>query len=255
VTFEAQLLLFSALLVVSVLSSKATVWLGIPSMVGFIVVGMLAGSDGPGGIYFNDPQATQHLGIIALSYILFSGGLETPWHAVRPALAKSIALSTVGVVATAGLVAFVANRMLEFSWMESLLIGSIVAATDAAAVFGIIRGRGIHLREDIQGVLELESGTNDPMAVFLTIGLTRAVANPSGSLVGLLPELLIELLIGGVVGYGVGKLSGVVLPKLKLESDALYAVVSLALVPAVYGLAAVLHGNGFLAVYLAGLTF
>jgi cell volume regulation protein A len=224
-------------------------------MIGFVAVGMLAGSDGPGGIYFNDPQATQHLGILALSYILFSGGLETPWHVVRPVLMKSLALSTVGVVATAGLVAIVAHQMLEFTVLESFLIGSIVAATDAAAVFGIIRGRGVRLREDVQGILELESGTNDPMAVFLTIGLTKAVSSPDLSMRSLVPRLCLELLIGGFIGFILGKVAAKAIPQLKLESDALYAVVSLALVPVVYGSAAVLMGNGFLAVYVAGVTY
>src|SRR6185295_450035 len=181
ISIEEILLAASALLFLSVLASKASARLGVPALLLFLGLGMLAGSDGPGGIYFDDARLAQSIGVVALIYILFSGGLDTEWAAVRPVLWKGLSLSTIGVLITALLVALFAVLVLNFSLLEGLLLGAIVSPTDAAAVFSVLRGRGIDLKGHVQPMLELESGSNDAMAVFLTVGLTGLLTHPERS--------------------------------------------------------------------------
>src|SRR5690348_7891368 len=169
---ENILLLGSALLFVSILASKTSFRLGIPALIIFLIIGMLAGSEGPIGIYFDDPHIAKFLGIVALTFILFSGGLDTKWTSVKPVLKNSIALSTVGVLITAFIVGTFSYYLLGLSLTEGLLVGAIVSSTDAAAVFSILRSRNIGLKGNIRPLLEFESGSNDPMAYFLTINLT-----------------------------------------------------------------------------------
>lgn len=168
----------SILLLLSVLASKASAKLGIPALLLFLVIGMLAGSDGPGGIYFDDAHLAQSLGVVALAFILFSGGLDTGWSGVRPVLWKGLALSTAGVLITAALVGMFARVVLGFSLLEGVLLGAIVSATDAAAVFSVLRARSLGLKGHVRPLLELESGSNDPMAVFLTTGLIGIMTQP-----------------------------------------------------------------------------
>src|SRR6266568_2106137 len=176
--FEEWLLISSVLLFASVLAWKIASWLGIPALLLFIGIGMLAGSDGPGGIYFDNAFVAQSVGVVALAFILFAAGLDTQWKVVRPALAAALALSTLGVLLTAAVVAIFALFVLHVSFLEGLLMGAIISATDAAAVFSVLRARNLHLTGKLLPLLELESGMNDPMAVFLTLGVTRLLANP-----------------------------------------------------------------------------
>src|SRR5687768_2745186 len=166
-TSENILLIGSVLLFISIISSKTSFRIGIPTLILFLIIGMLAGSDGPGDIYFNDPETAQLLGVMALTFILFSGGLDTKWESIKPIIRNGVALSTIGVLLTAGLVGLFASYVLGFTLYEGLLRGSIVSSTDAAAVFSILRSRNSALKGRIRALLELESGSNDRMAYFL----------------------------------------------------------------------------------------
>jgi cell volume regulation protein A len=251
---ETILLVGAALLLLSILASKASHRLGIPALLLFLALGMVAGSDGPGGIYFDDHWLAQFLGSVALAYILFAGGLDTRWDTVRPVLLPSGLLSTVGVALTAALLGLFAHVVLGFSLLQGLLLGAIVSSTDAAAVFSILRSREVRLSGRLEPLLELESGSNDPMAVFLTIGFTQLLSTPDAALVSLVPEFFVQFAIGGLLGYGLGRIMVWLINELRLHAEGLYPVLTFALVLLTYGATTALHGNGFLAVYVAGIT-
>jgi potassium/hydrogen antiporter len=256
VTLPLDLLLlgFGALVLLSIVASKASGRLGLPALVLFLLVGIAAGSEGLGGIAFDDPLVAQSLGIIALAYILFAGGLDTEWRAVRPLLGAGIALSTVGVVLTAGTMGLVATWVLGLPLLQGMLLGAIVSSTDAAAVFSVMRSRGTGLKERLKRILELESGSNDPMAIFLTVGLIALIVQPDASGWGLLGMFLRQMLVGAGVGWALGRLLVAAINRIHLNYDGLYPVFTLAAVALVYGLTDALGGNGFLAVYIAGLA-
>ena len=170
------LLIGSVLLLISIIAGKTSNRLGVPTLIFFLMVGILAGSEGIGGIHFDNARMAQFTGITALNFILFSGGLDTHWETIRPVLWKGVALSTIGVFLTALSVGVFVHFVLGFTLPEGLLLGAIVSATDAAAVFSILRNKGIALKGYLRPVLELESGSNDPMSYFLTIMLTGIVA-------------------------------------------------------------------------------
>jgi cell volume regulation protein A len=252
-TIEYFLLAAAGLLLLSVLASKAFGRMGIPALLLFLGIGMLAGSDGPGGIHFDNPWLAQSLGVVALTFILFAGGMDTEWDSVRRVLGIGISLSTVGVAVTAGLVGWFATTALNMSWFEGLLIGAIVSSTDAAAVFAVMRSRYVGLRSPLKPLLELESGSNDPMAVFLTIGLISLITGQSDSPLDLVPMFIRQMVLGATIGYGIGKLMVLLINRLRLEYEGLYPVLTLSLVLLTYSGSAWLGGNGFLAVYIAGL--
>jgi cell volume regulation protein A len=253
-SIEYGLLVTAVLLLLSIVASKASSRLGVPALLLFLIIGMLAGSDGPGGIHFDDPYLAQSVGVVALILILFSGGLDTDWQRVRPAVWPSLALATIGVGLTTVMVGWFATIVLDFSWLEGLLMGAIVSSTDAAAVFAVLRSRSVNLKGQVQPILELESGSNDPMAVFLTLGLTNLLTHPDASFVELIPEFMVEMVVGAVVGYGMGRGITLLINRARLEAEGLYPVLTLALVLLTYGVTTALAGNGFLAVYLAGLV-
>jgi cell volume regulation protein A len=219
-----------------------------------LIIGMLAGSEGPGGIDFENFWAAQSLGILTLAFILYSGGLDTEWRSVRPLLWRGVALSTLGVLGTALLVGWFSTLILNLSLFEGLLLGAIVSSTDAAAVFTVLRSRKVILRGDLKPLLELESGSNDPMAVFLTIGFIHLLTHPGSSLIDLIPMFLSQMILGAALGYTVGRLAIPVINHIRLEYQGLYSVLTVAAVLLTYGATASLGGNGFLAVYLAGLV-
>lgn len=252
-SIESVFLGVSVLLLLSVLASKASAKLGVPALLLFILIGMFAGSEGPGGIEFDYPRLAQSVGVLALLFILFAGGLDTEWANIRPILWHGVALSTIGVGLTAIFVAWFAVRVLDFSLLEGLLLGSIVSSTDAAALFAVLRSRSINLAPPLKPLLELESGTNDPMAVFLTMGFVSLLANKDASLIDLLPMFFLQMPVGALLGWLMGKGMVLAINRLHLEYDGLYPVLSLSLVLFTYGLTDVLGGNGFLAAYLAGL--
>ena len=251
--FDDLLLVSSLLLLLSIFAWKVSSRLGIPALLLFLGIGMLAGSDGPGGIYFDDALVAQSVGVVALAFILFAGGLETDWKVVRPVLGGALSLSTIGVLLTAVIVAIFALIVLHFSFAEGLLLGAIVSATDAAAVFSVLGARNLHLKGKLLPLLELESGTNDPMAVFLTIGLTRQLTNPHESVLGMLLLFVQQMGVGAVVGLLIGLAAIWLISHLNLDVEGLYRVFTIALVLFAYGLTAWLGGSGFLAVYLVGL--
>ncbi len=241
------------LLLLSIIASKASDRLGVPALLIFMIIGMLAGSDGPGGIHFDDPYAAQFMGVLALAFILFAGGLSTNWESVKPVIWPGIILSTLGVFLTALLVGIFAILVLNFSLLEGLLLGSIISSTDAAAVFSVLRSRNVSLKGNLKPLLELESGSNDPMAVLLTTGVISMINTPGLSLVNMIPLFIYQMAFGAfmglLMGYGIVKLVNT----LKLEYEGLYPVLSIALVILTYSATTILKGNGFLAVYIAAL--
>jgi cell volume regulation protein A len=220
----------------------------------FLGVGMLAGSDGIGGIQFNNPAVANVVGVFALAFILFSGGLDTDWRSVRPVLPRAIVLATVGVAVTAFLVGWFAWAALGFAPMEALLLGAIVSSTDAAAVFAIMRSRGVGLKGNLKPLLELESGSNDPMAVFLTVGVLGLIVTPGSSWLTLIPSVVVRMLSGAAVGFVAGLGASRLFNRLRLEHEGLYPVLSMSMVLLTYGLSELLYGNGFLAVYTCGIV-
>jgi len=243
----------SLLLLISIFASKISDRFGIPALLLFLILGMLAGSDGPGGIYFDDPALAQSIGIIALILILFSGGLDTEWDKIRLVFKEGLILSTLGVLITAVVVGLFINLLLGLPMGTSLLLGAIVSSTDAAAVFSVLRSKGINLKGKIAPLLELESGSNDPMAIFLTIGLIQLIKQPDISPLSLISSFFIQMIIGAIMGYAMSWIILFLINKSKLGYDGLYPVMTLAMVFLVYGATNALGGNGFLSVYLVGI--
>lgn len=251
-TVEIFLFSFSLLLILCVVASKATGRLGIPTLVVFLGVGILAGSEGLGGIYFNNASYAQTVGIIALAYILFSGGLDTKISSIKPVMRSGISLATLGVLITAASVGVFVYSILNFNFLESLLIGAIISSTDAGAVFTVLRARSINMKGNLKPLLELESGSNDPMAVFLTTMVLQLMMQESAVWYEFIPKLFQEMILGAGIGYFAGKGVAWSFNRLKLEFEGLYTVLSLAVVLIIFTTAQGFHGNGFLAVYVAG---
>lgn len=246
-------LIVAILLLSTVVAGSLSSRFGLPAMIGFLALGMVAGSDGPGGIAFSDYGLAQTIGVACLIFILFSGGLDTDWKLVRPVVAPALVLSTVGVVISAGVVSAAAVLLLDFTPTQGFLLGAVIASTDAAAVFSILRGQGGALRKDLTGLIELESGSNDPMAIFLVGVALVLVATPEASLLPFGPSFLIQMGVGAAVGLGVGFLLPTLLKRMRLRASGLSLVVSIGAALFSYASAAVIGGNGFLAAYLAGL--
>ena len=251
---ETLYLTISSLIIISILIAKLTNNIGVPVLLLFLGVGMLAGSEGPGKIYFDDPGLAQTIGITALIFILFSGGLDTPWKKVQPVLWPAVSLSTLGVLITTVAVAGFTTWLFDLPILLSLLLGAVVASTDAAAVFSIIGARNIKLKGRITPLLELESGTNDPMAVFLTISFIELITNHHVTYLELAISFLKEMGIGLFLGVVLGKGIALIINRLKFPIEGFYTVFVLAAAVFVYSFATLLHGSGFLAVYIAGIV-
>jgi potassium/hydrogen antiporter len=254
VAVDSWLLIAAVLLVLGVVASKLSSRLGVPALLLFLALGMLAGSDGPGGIDLDDHELVQSIGVVALAFILFTGGLETRRDDARAVVVPGVGLATVGVLVTALVVGGVASVVLDLSLTGGILLGAIISSTDAAAVFSVLRSRAVGLRGRLRPLLELESGSNDPMAVFLTIAMIELLTETSSDAVDLLLLFAQQMTVGAVVGYGVARTTVVAINRLRLEYEGLYPVLSVAVVLLTYGVAALLGGSGFLAVYVAGLT-
>ncbi|WP_200977589.1 potassium/proton antiporter [Echinicola sp. 20G] len=253
-TTENILLISSLLLFAGVIASKTSGKTGIPALLVFLGVGMLAGSDGLGGIMFDDPNLTQFLGIISLTFILFSGGLDTKWPSIKPVLWQGISLSTVGVLLTSITLGAFVYWVSDLDFMESWLLGAIVSSTDAAAVFSILRAKSIGLKGNLRPLLELESGSNDPMAYFLTIALTSIIVAPDYNIWEIIPFFFVQMAVGALVGWLMGRMCVLLMNKINLDFEGLYPVLMLALVMLTYTLTDLFSGNGFLAVYICALT-
>lgn len=253
-TTETLMLGSAILLLLCVFASKVTGRLGVPTLVVFLGVGILAGSEGLGSVEFNDASAAQSLGIVALSYILFSGGLDTKWKSIKPIIKSGAILSTFGVLVTCFLTGAFVHYVLNFPLLQSFLIGAIISSTDAGAVFTVLRAKDIHLKGSLRPLLELESGSNDPMAVFLTTGILTLMQNPASSAFDMVPILFQQMTVGAFVGYFAGKLLVWVFNRISLGIEGLYTVLSLAIVLFIYSFTQTIKGNGFLAVYVAGVV-
>ena len=242
------------LLAVSVLSSRASQRIGVPIALFFLVVGILAGSEGIGGIPFSDFRLAFRMGTLALTLILFDGGLNTPLEVVRRVWAPAGVLASVGVVLIAGLVAGIA-RLGGLEWPAALVLGAIVSSTDAAATFAVLRASGLQLKRRVAATLEVESGVNDPAAVILTMTLALNLVRPGGlQLIEMLLGIVTQLLIGAVIGIGAGYLGRALIGRLHLVTGGLYPALLLAFGLLSFGVATLAQGSGFLAVYLTGIV-
>ncbi|HYG40151.1 MAG TPA: potassium/proton antiporter [Cytophagales bacterium] len=251
---DSILLVGSILLFISIVGSKLISKLGVPTLLLFLFIGIIAGSEGIGGIYFDDPRFAQSTGVIALTMILFSGGLDTKWESIQPIWGKGISLATAGVFITALSLGLFAHLILDFTLIEGLLLGSIVSSTDAAAVFSELKSKKMGLKRNLRPLLELESGSNDPMAYFLTVSFTFLLINEDSSILHLIPSFFIEMTFGGLFGFIMGKMLVWIINSIKLEIEGLYSVLTLALAFFTYAATDYLNGNGFLAVYIAGMV-
>jgi potassium/hydrogen antiporter len=222
-----------------------------PLLVTFLGIGMLLGSDGVGGIYFDDAQLARSIGIVGLIAILFEGGLTTSWSDLRPVIAPAAMLSTVGVAISAVVTAAAAHELFSFSWSKSLLLGAVVGSTDAAAVFATLRFT--RLRRRLATLLAVESGANDPMAVALTLGLIAWVEHSDYGVDDFALLLVRQFAFGLVVGIALGVIASRLLRRLPTDLAPFASVASIGTAALAYGVAASLDGSGFLAVYLVAL--
>ena len=247
------ILLGATLILAGILSSLVALRFGAPLLLVFLFLGILAGEGGPGGLTFDDVRTAYMVGSVALALILFDGGLKTKFQAIRTVLAPSVTLATLGVLITAAITAPVAHYALDIGWAESLLVGAVVGSTDAAAVFLLVHSRGLRLRPRVGATLEVESGTNDPFAVFLTLALVQYLSLGEGALGTIILKLVQETVLGTIIGVFGGRLVVYALNRLSL-AQGLHApfVTTSALV--LFGIAQFSHASGFLAVYLAGLV-
>lgn len=251
---DSLILVTGVLLLLGIASSKLSVRLGVPVLVLFLLLGMLAGSEGVGGIRFEDYRLAHAIGTIALAMILFDGGLSTSLSAIRMAWKPSVLLATLGVLVTAIITGLAAMWILQISWLQGLLLGSIVSSTDAAAVFSVLRSGGTSLPKRLSAVLEVESASNDPMAIFLTIGCIEVLLGNVQIGPGLLGLFLSQMLLGALCGVVGGLAAGWIVNRIELGSAGLYPVLVNSFCLMTFGLAAQLGGSGFLAVYLAGVV-
>lgn len=254
------LLIGSILLFISILISKAGFRFGVPALLLFLGVGMLFGSDGI-GIQFDNPDVAQFIGVVALSIILFSGGMETSFREIKPVLGQGIVLATFGVMATTVITGYfiylltgIFHDFVTLTLMESMLLAAVMSSTDSASVFSILRSKGLGLKENLRPTLELESGSNDPMAYMLTLLLIQIIQVGNFSIQDSIMLLVVQLSVGALAGYILGKLAAWVINKINIDNASLYPVLLLAFVFFVFSFTDLLNGNGYLAVYIAGLV-
>lgn len=249
-TIENILLVGSILLLISIIVGKTSYKFGVPTLLLFLAIGMLAGTDGIGGIQFDNPQIAQFIGIVSLNFILFSGGLDTNWNSVKPILKEGFILSTLGVLLTALSLGTFVWLVTDFTIYESMLLGSIVSSTDAAAVFSILRSKSLALKTNLRPTLELESGSNDPMAYVLTIAFLTLVVNQDQGIASIFPLFFQQMILGGIAGFAFGHLSKFIINYIKLDYDGLYPVLVIALMFITFSATDFVGGNGFLAIYI-----
>ncbi|MCI6989659.1 MAG: potassium/proton antiporter [Campylobacter sp.] len=251
---EITLIVLGLLMIISVFFSKISDRYGFPALLIFLGVGLLAGSDGILKIEFNNAKLAGDIGTIALIYILFSGGLDTDLKAIKPIYKDGLILATFGVIITALILSCFIFLFLDFTFLQSLLLASIISSTDAAAVFAILRSKNIKLKNNIGELLEFESGSNDPMAIFLTVTLIGLISAPTTPHIDeWIVSLLLEFILGGAFGYAGGRIIAYAINKMKLSVWGLYPVFMFAFVLFLFGLSSQVGGNGYIAVYVAGI--
>lgn len=258
-TAENILLIGSILLFVSIVVGKTGYRFGVPALLLFLLVGMLFGSDGL-GLQFHNAKIAQFIGMVALSVILFSGGMDTKFKEIRPILSPGIVLSTVGVFLTAlftGLFIWYLSGMswtnIHFPLITSLLLASTMSSTDSASVFAILRSQKMNLKHNLRPMLELESGSNDPMAYMLTIVLIQFIQSDGMGTGDIIGSFIIQFLVGAAAGYILGKLAILILNKINIDNQSLYPILLLSFVFFTFAITDLLRGNGYLAVYIAGM--
>ena len=247
-----MLLVVGAILAGSILVALGAARVGVPSLVAFLALGMLLGSDGPGGIEFDDAELARTVGVVGLAAILFEGGLSTSWRRLRRVAVPATLLATVGVVASTLLTGFAAYYLFDLSWLEAVLLGAVVASTDAAAVFATLRFT--HIRRRLARTLEAETGLNDPVAIALTIGLIAWIEEPDFAFPDLVVSVVEQLGIGLVIGVGLALVALWIFARLPHSIGSFAPVASVAAGALSFGVADVAGGSGFLAVYLVGLA-
>lgn len=258
-SIENLLLIGSVLLMVSIIVGKTGYRFGVPALLLFLIVGMAFGSDGL-GIQFNNAYQAQAIGVVALSVILFSGGMGTKITEIKPILAPGIVLSTIGVVLSAlftGLFIWFISGMsftsIHLPLTTSLLLAATMSSTDSASVFAILRSQKMNLKHNLRPMLELESGSNDPMAFMLTIVLIQFIQSSGMGTGEMISSFFIQFAVGAAVGYGLGKLTVYMLNKINIDNQSLYPILLLSFVFFIFSVTNLLKGNGYLAVYIAGI--
>ncbi|MDR1873795.1 MAG: potassium/proton antiporter [Synergistaceae bacterium] len=226
----------------------------IPALILFLAIAMLAGSDGPGGLVFNDAGMANAIGSVALAFILFSGGFDTHWPEIQPVALKGMILSTAGVFLTAIGMAYLLWAFMGFSFADGMLMGSIISSTDAAAVFTILRSQKCGLKKGLKPLLEFESGSNDPMAVFLTVATLQWIIQPGESFSTLFASFVFQMVLGGLAGFSLGHGICYLVQRMRMENEALYPVLGISIVLFTFGFSEAIKGNGYLAVYICGMV-
>ena len=250
---DAELILVGgALLAVGIAAALVADRVRVPGLLLFLALGMLVGADGLGGIEFDDVELTRTLGTIGLILILFEGGLSAGWGAIRPVIRAALSLAIVGTLLTALIAGAAAVWLFDLGWLEGLIVGSAVAATDSAAIFAVLRGS--RLRRRLARTLEGESGMNDPIALLLVTGFIEWISNPGFGIENMALNFVGELSIGAIVGIAVGILAREAFKRIELPTPGLYPVASISAAALSYGVAEVLSGSGFLAVYATALA-
>jgi len=250
---DAELILVAgALLAAGILGALLADRVRIPGLLLFLGLGMLAGSEGIGGIEFDDAELARTLGTIALVLILFEGGLTAGWSEIRPVLGTAASLATVGTIVTAVVAGLAATEIFELDRLEGMLVGAAVAATDSAAIFAVLRRSTLEKR--LARSLEGESGMNDPVALLLVIGFIEWIQEPGYGLDDMAVLLVLKLAIGAAIGVALGRLSVIALGRVRLPTDGIYPVATIAIGGLAFGIAEIAYGSGFLAVYLTGLS-
>lgn len=257
---EEVLLICSVILFVSILAGKAGFRVGLPALLLFLGIGMLFGSDGL-GLQFSNPQIAQFIGMIALSIILFSGGMDTKLSEIKPIASQGVVLATLGVLVTTAITGYFIFWLTglvagyeTLTLAESLLMAAVMSSTDSASVFSILRSKGVYLKQRLRPTLELESGSNDPMAYMLTIILIAYIQSNGMDFLDGAISLAVQLILGLIAGYILGKVSVWIINKVNVENQSLYPILLLAVIFFIFSITSLLKGNGYLAVYIAGLV-
>jgi potassium/hydrogen antiporter len=246
------ILIAGALLAAGIVGALLADRLRVPGLLLFLALGMLVGSEGVGGIEFSDMELARTLGTIALVLIIFEGGLTAGWSEIRPVLGTAASLATLGTALTAVIAGFAAKLLFGLSALEGMLVGAAIAATDSAAIFAVLRRSTLEKR--LARSLEGESGMNDPVALLLVIGFIEWIQQPGYGLADMAGLLVLKLALGAAIGLAVGRLAVAALDRMRLPSDGIYPVATIAIAALAYGLSEVAHGSGFLAVYLTALA-
>lgn len=253
-TIDGYILVVSLVFLICILFSNISYKIGVPTLLIFLIIGMIIGSNKIRLVYFNDPGIVQTIGSVALAFILFTGGMDTKWSSIKTVIKPGAVLATGGVFLTAVLVGFFTYRVTELSILESMLLGSIVSSTDAATVFSILKSKNLNLKGSLVPTLELESGSNDPMAYMLTLAILMAISGDGMSNSDLALFLVRQMLVGGTLGYFFGKAISYFLNNIKLKYNGLYYGALISWVYIAFSLVSLLGGNGFLALYVAGIV-